>query len=346
MQIAMAVMCSLAVPAVWPASSHSVSDPAPSRCTAFEMPDPGSRSISVYEWRESAWRGVDARKRSTFARLRSLCITQVAVDITGVATATPSEQRRYADDLDALIERAGARGITVQAVAGDPYWAFQEGYRDVDAIMRFVADFQSDRDPGRGLSGIQFDSEPWGLEDWRAFKVPFVLAYLALVDHLVQQQIDLGSTGPIGFAIPYWFDGTNGEAPNVLRAGRLAPPFEHLVDVLDRSPSSFLVIMAYRKRAAGPGGTLEIVADEFRSIRDRGSPIALVVGVETSAIDPRTATFFGSSRGRFLGELRKTWRSLDEEASTFAGFAINDVPGAVAIDENTDRTARRRDQSS
>ena len=93
--------------------------------------------------------------------------------------------------------------------------------------------------------------------------------------------------------VPYWFDGSNGEVSPIEIDGRSAVPFDHLVATLGAGGS--VSVMAYRNRADGDGGIVDLVGHEVGQHR-----VPVMIGVETTDIDPPTATFAGST----LAELR------------------------------------------
>ncbi len=123
------------------------------------------------------------------------------------------------------------------------------------------------------------------------------VAYLDFVDHVEQQRTRRGLTTPVTYLIPYWFDGSNGEAPMVSFAGHTRYPFDHLLNVVDDGAA--LSVMAYRNRAQGEGGIIDLASQE--TAREQ---VPVIIGVETASIDPPTATFAGTDLPSFRDELR------------------------------------------
>ena len=177
-------------------------------------------------------------------------------------------------------------------------------------MLDFVAQLDDD---GVGLASFHVDAEPWGLEEWPDAKSELSVAYLEFVEHLEQRRADLDLATPVVYLIPYWFDGSNGEAPMTPFAGQSMYPFDHLLNIVRDGAS--VSVMAYRNRALGEGGIVDLVRQEFAQ-----QQVPVLVGVETAPIDPATATFAGSD----LPTLREQLRLVAEETGT-EEIVINDL---------------------
>jgi hypothetical protein len=93
---------------------------------------------------------------------------------------------------------------------------------------------------------------------------------------------------------------------------------------LDRAGKGHLVLMAYRKSAEGSDGTITHIRNEIAysdSVADR---VRIIVGQETSDVQPRKITHFDSSFRDMVAELSKI-RSSVAGSSNAAGFAFNDA---------------------
>jgi hypothetical protein len=266
--------------------------------------------VSSYEWREESWRGEAAREQLV-GMADDLCLDRVYVDITGAALAVGDDRDRLVSDVASLVRLADARGIEVGAVAGDPWWPSPQGHVDAAAVLDVVAQLDDD---GDGLASVHVDAEPWGLAEWPDLKSELSVAYLEFVDHLEHRRTDLDLATPVVYLIPYWFDGSNGEAPMTSFAGESMYPFDHLLNVL--RDGAAVSVMAYRNRALGEGGIVDLVRQELAQ-----KQVPVLIGVETAPIDPATATFAGSD----LPTLREQLRLVAEETGTVE-IVINDVP--------------------
>jgi hypothetical protein len=210
------------------------------------------------------------------------------------------------------VRLADDRGIEIGGVAGDPWWPSPQGHLDAAAVLDFVADLNDD--PDTGLAAMHIDAEPWGLEEWHDAKSELSVAYLEFVEHLEQHRAGLDLATPLVYLIPYWFDGSNGEAPMTSFAGQSMYPFDHLVEVLDDGAA--VSVMAYRNRALGEGGIVDLARQELAQQR-----VPVLIGVETAPIDATTATFAGSD----LPTLRDELRLVADQTGT-SEIVINDLP--------------------
>jgi hypothetical protein len=238
--------------------------------------------LSSYEWRESSWRTPEARSELVEAALE-LCLDRVYVDLTGAATAEGDEASSLVSDVVELSALAEAEGIEIGALAGDPWWPSPQGHVDTDRVLQFVLDLNAHADL---IAGLHLDVEPWGLEEWSDSRESLVMSYLRFVSHVEERRTDVGLDTPIAYLVPYWFDGSNGEAPLVTFAGRSEFPYEHVATILRNDAS--LAVMAYRRQALGAGGIVELVSQEL----ERMTP-PVIIAVETAPIDPPSATFAG-----------------------------------------------------
>ena len=266
--------------------------------------------VSSYEWRESSWRSASARD-DLVRSAEELCLDRLYVDITGAAIVVGDERARLAADVSALVSLADSRGIEVGAVAGDPWWPSPQGHVDAEAVLQFVADLDAD---GAAPASLHIDAEPWGLDEWHDNKSELSIAYLEFVDHVEQQRTRRELTTPVVYLIPYWFDGSNGEAPRISFDGDDLYPFDHLLNVVDDGAA--LSVMAYRNRALGEDGIVDLASQETAQQR-----VPVIIGVETASIDPPSATFADTD----LATLRDELRLVANRTGT-PEIVINDLP--------------------
>ncbi len=271
----------------------------------------GPTRMSAYEWREVAWRGAEAG-RDLVRTAQRLCLDRVYVDVTAAGAAGESAAADLARDVAELSRTAASAGLEVGVVAGDPWWPTDEGRVDVERLLRFVAGLV---DEGVAIAGLHLDVEPWGLEAWAGSKDELVEQYLRFVIWTERIRDELVPSVPVAYLVPYWFDGSNGEVSTVEVDGRSAVPFDHLAAGISAGGS--LSVMAYRDRAAGEGGIVDLVRHEFGQ-----QQVPVLVGVETTEIDPPTATFAGATLAALLDELDSV-----AEATGTEEIVVNDVDG-------------------
>ena len=210
-------------------------------------------------------------------------------------------------------------------MAGDRWWPSPQGAIDAGQVLRFVAEANHSRVV---ISSLHVDAEPWGLDEWPDMKEELATAFLDLVATMEDLRIEVGLGVPVSYLVPYWFDGSNGEAPRISFDGESGYPYDHLTSVI-RSGGS-VAIMAYRNRALGDGGIVDLVGHEI----EQESPQVLIA-VETAPIDPPTATFVGLDLATLRGQLQTV---VDRTA--VSEVVINDLESLRRLAAGSDPTKR------
>ncbi len=283
----------------------------------------GTARLSAYEWREAEWRG--QRAAGELVRAASdVCLDRVYVDVTAAGAADEVGTDELADDVSELVQIAAARDLEVGVVAGDPWWPTDEGRGDATRLLAFVDGLVED---GVVISSLHLDVEPWGLDEWATSKEELLDGYVRFVEWVERSRSSLGSSIPVTYLIPYWFDGSNGEVSAIEIDGRSQVPFDHLVSVMGDGGS--VSVMAYRNRAHGEGGIVDLVGHEIRQ-----QQVPVLVGVETTRIDPPTATFAGFTPEEF----RRALRSVTDATAT-EEVVVNDVDGLLRLTDQAGSSA-------
>ena len=249
--------------------------------------------------------------------------------------------RRLTGDLRRFVARASSQGLAVHAVAGGPGWTAESHRYLGPRVLELVADYNADADPDERLQGVQFDIEPYvdpGF--WDDVEVS-LQAYLETVEGIVDAYEEVrtqpGNDGlGLGFAIPFWFDGAP-EVPEV-EFGRTedttttqAAAF-HLIDLLRELPEAYLVVMAYRNRASGPDGSIELVRGELDYASRTGAASGIVVGQEFTEVTPEKLSFWWVGRAAFrqaAAELAAAYGGLPQ----FRGISVDDMDAYQAVGE-------------
>ena len=205
-----------------------------------------------------------------------------------------------------ISQRAGAAGIRVDALGGDPGW--------VDNPTWVVNNWLK---PAMGtalFTGVHVDIEPYTTAAWQTDQAGVVSRYLSTLSTLVKA----AGTAPLEADIPFWFH----EVP----AG---------TSTLDRaviSRTAGVSVMAYRNTAAGEDGTVALASPALTAATDLGKQAR--VGQETrylgdSPVETKQ-TFYGQTRSAMevqLTEIGTAFAGL----SGFGGIAIHDSVGYAAL---------------
>ena len=195
---------------------------------------------------------------------------------------------------------------------------------DAARLLRFVDGLV---EGGVAISGLHLDVEPWGLDEWASSKSALLDGYLRFVAWMERSRGALDSSVPVAYLVPYWFDGSNGEVSAIDIDGRSAVPFDHLAATIGAGGSAS--VMAYRDRADGDGGIVDLVGHEVGQHR-----VPVLIGVETTDIDPPTATFASST----LAELRTELASVADATGT-EEIVVNDVEGLRRLADQAEASA-------
>jgi hypothetical protein len=308
--------------------------------------DPAPQGMAVFEW----YRLSQVNANVTEERLWSLRrdgFSVVYADLGEYLEAADQpwswsqrrQLRRMAGDLRRFVRRASSLGFTVHAVAGGPNWTAETHRYLGPMTLQLIADYNRDADPDERLAGVQFDIEPYVEDGFRDNVERSLQDYLwtlrDIVDAYEQVRAQYGSKGlALGFAIPFWFDGTP-EAPAVQFGESPEPKAAafHLIDMLRDLPEAYVLVMAYRNRASGDDGSIELVEREF----DYASRVAhaasgIVVGQEFTEVTPTKLSFWWNGRAAFhqaVAELTDTYGGLPQ----FRGVSVDDADAYQAVGE-------------
>jgi hypothetical protein len=104
--------------------------------------------------------------------------------------------------LAAFIRAAGARGLRVLSVDGDPHMVLPERQAALAKLVRAYAAYNASVEPSARLAGLQFDVEPYLLPEYGAGKADWDARYLAMAHTL------RGAAGSLRLelVVPFWWD--------------------------------------------------------------------------------------------------------------------------------------------
>lgn len=270
---------------------------------------PGGGALSAYEWRGSAWETPEAAN-DLVAAAEELCLDTVYVDVTGLAL--PDQSDTVEASLRQLLEISDDSSVRIGALAGDPWWATEEGLVDASVVLERLDEISNTA--AVPIDSFHLDVEPWGLEQWSEQKAVLVDSFLDFVHEIVAVRDDVHDPSlQMSFLIPYWFDGANGEAPSVSWNGVEGYPFQHLHEAELNEVN--WIVMAYRDHAEGDNGVLALLAEELE-LSD-----AVGLALETAPVEPMSITFADESLTVFANELTV----IDVAGPELGEIVINDL---------------------
>lgn len=237
----------------------------------------------------------------------------------------------YRSEVQNFIEWAHEEGFYVQAlIAGGtspPYFGAYSRYH-THAVREFeqVLNYNLASGEASRFDGINLDTEPYILPDFKTAKPSVQIQYLDMLKLLMERKQASGLTLSVGPAIPRWYD-TSGDASNITWNGETKWLSEHIQDTAD-----YISIMNYRDQAEGSAGIIAQALNELVYASKIGKPKSVVIGVETKDIvdggDPETISFHEEGRSYMEQELNKVYAAfLDDPA--FGGVALHHYSSLV-----------------
>jgi hypothetical protein len=291
--------------------------------------DPGAE-LGAYEWDNSTWWPDPSAYTATLTKLQALGVNTLYVDITEAVTMIQHHSTKLTSFLSAfasLVQEADKDGLRVDALGGDPTWATtnRNGPKQLlSAVTQITALL-----PSGALDGVQFDVEPWSLPGWRAHAAARELDWLRFIQKVVATWRS-GMTGRLGFTVPYWFDGSNGNVPEITFDGSTGYPFQLALPLLAPLNDTVLNVMAYRNFTAGSNGSIALFEPNMAAVVAEGSSTNLLLGQETGNVKPPDVTFYGLGCAAFETAASQLHVQFDSDPN-YAGDAIDDVETMLAL---------------
>ncbi|GIP51937.1 MULTISPECIES: SGNH/GDSL hydrolase family protein [Paenibacillus] len=205
-----------------------------------------------------------------------------------------------------FIREASSAGLEVHALDGKPEWALREQRREADAFLEWVKEYNAASQQEERFTGVQFDVEPYLLDDWQKRQTAIVKEWVENARSWTQsaKEMDL----EIGAAVPFWLNDI--DYPG---AEKKKPLNRWMVEEFD-----YVAIMAYRDEADRIYTAAKATLEEG----DRQKkPVWVGVELGKSKEGPGVS-FHGKSFTFLTGEINKLVRMVKGHSS-FAGIAIH-----------------------
>lgn len=294
---------------------------APVACDARPLGGNATDSVgadvrrAVWVWEEASFALLD-RERSweefaSFLERHGLSTVYLYADRYRGRNIIGEEPTRYRR----LLRFLHGEGLDVFALLGSIHlhteeYVLPEKRPEARAMLRRVLRYNREADAAEQFDGVNVDVEPYLLDEWDADREYIARRYLDLSRLYMEMKEEHGFGGPVGPAMPFWFDGID-----LSWNGESKPLSEHTQDLYD-----YVTIMAYRDRALGSDGIVRHVTDELRYATSRGKRV--VVGVETAPGELDKVTFHGEGPAEMEEVLTVVARELGGYEA-FGGFAIH-----------------------
>lgn len=264
-----------------------------------------------------------AEELLAFCAQKHISVVYISLgDVFSSTKREPTDPRHVtAAQLRVFVRAAHSRGVQVEGLDGDPSFALTPKHEMTLKRLQKALAYNHASAPEERLDGWQWDTEPYLLPEYKAGPEGARDVLLQYLNSAAEMRDAVkGETGfRLGYAIPSFFDAAN---KTVAWRGVSKPAGFHLLDLLD-SVGGYVAIMAYREKADGQNGTIQISQDEVDYARKNAPRARVWIGQETGAAkgDPETITFWEEGEGAMETELAKI----------NAAFAGNPVLGGIAI---------------
>jgi hypothetical protein len=229
--------------------------------------------------------------------------------------------------LAAFMRKAHAEGFKVEVLDGDPSFALKEQHATTLARLQRVLDYNKNAAPEERVDGLQWDTEPYILPEFKASLENRREIYKQYLDSAVEMRdavkaavAETPQNFALGYAIPFWMDN---EENSVEWGGSTKAASFHLMDILNLLPNSYVAIMAYRDSAPGDNGSIGVSKAEVDYASQNAPNVHVWIGQETLDVkgDPPSITFWQEGEEALetaLGQIKEHYKS-------------NPVVGGVAI---------------
>jgi len=213
-------------------------------------------------------------------------------------------------DYRAFIQAASGSSIRVEALGGDPNWAMEANRVSIGEFIAWVKAFNRSAKPDERFRGIHVDIEPYLLAEWKKDQETIVQQWMKNVVYL-QAETKKDTDLTVSADLPFWIDSVNvpGESKKMSN---------WMVERLDS-----ITLMAYRNRAQGPNGIVDIVHKIVADANERKNG-SVVVGVNIlESAEGANVSFHKEGAAEMENQLAILQEELAGEPA-FAGSAIHD----------------------
>jgi hypothetical protein len=306
--------------------------------------DAPRRTMAVYEWHNAGDLPIEeVRQRLEF--LRENGFTTIYLELGNYLEAadqpegTPGRQQRLNDirrKIRRFVATASSLGFTVHGLGGGPHWIGELSYLG-RLLVRLVGGYNVGVAPKERLQGVQLDIEPYADEAFLQRGEEGLVEYLDTLRGIVGafKRIRFQHANrylQLGFAIPFWFDAEDDDAPGPVRfRGEVKPVAHHIIDMVRRLHRAYLVVMSYRNVTDGDDGSIAHARGEFEYASEIGARCGLVVGQQYGDVEPDSITFHGFTRSEFQAAADAITDAF-EGYRQFRGLSVDDLDSYMAAD--------------
>lgn len=212
-------------------------------------------------------------------------------------------------------KQAHKRGVSVQALAGDPRWAMEKYHHRFLEWANDVIKFNKASSPEERFDGLHADVEPYLLGKLWEENSKVVLTQYLDVSKKVKDFITASGSEILFVAdVPFWYD--DDATLWVEWQKKFSPANYHLLDIID-----MIVVMDYRNFAQGDNGSILLAKNEVDYAASIGKKV--YIGQETGKnLKPEYITFGGTNTDYMEKEIKKLVDTYINNPG-FAGIAMH-----------------------
>lgn len=203
-----------------------------------------------------------------------------------------------------FVRLASSEGLEVHALNGQPEWALQKYQQEAKDFLEWVKEYNRKAAPEEKFTGVQFDVEPYLLDNWETRKASIVEQWVENIR--VWVEAGKGSDFEIGAAVPFWLNDIN-------YPGSKARLNQWMLEKFD-----YVAIMSYRDEA-------DRIYQAARATLEEGDrkKKQVWVGVEVGkSKEGPGVSFHEKPFVSLIGEMNKLVK-LVKDHSSFAGIAVH-----------------------
>lgn len=289
------------------------------------------RPRSAWDWRPLSV--ILANADSEYSKLNDLNVRVVYVDISeGIEILESNNEpmiNEYNKNLEQVIDKARVHNVEIAGLTGHPDWIFDSHYYLMNESIEFIRRYNSSSRPENLIKKIQFDIEPHGLENFDKNSETYIRFFLQAmeqnIEYVKSHKLDI----EVGYALPYWFDGQNGNILETNYRGAKKMPIYHIIDTIADYPKSSITFMAYRNYVNGDNGTINLVSNEFNYINSNKVEVGVYIGQELNDEKEKNITYHGKSASDMTADFNEIDVRLSGYSS-YKGITVHEVKSLLA----------------
>ncbi|MCJ8012457.1 hypothetical protein MUG84_12005 [Paenibacillus sp. KQZ6P-2] len=190
-----------------------------------------------------------------------------------------------------FVKQASAAGIEVHAMGGHPIWALQENRPKMMKLVKYVKDYNRAVQGDERFHGIHLDIEPYVLPEWRSDPQGVIAQWTSNLDAFVTE-LKKDSNLQASMDLAVWLDKYKAPGEDISLSKWMINRMDHVS------------LMAFRDKAGGSNGIVNVSKEEIAFANELGKPILLSVEMKESR-EGNHITFYEEGAQYMEGELAK-----------------------------------------